>query len=241
MYMSALNFIEETSSSAKSLKRFTALFSLAIGYRSSAIRTACFLTLFLASTGLASAQSLYTNDFQKAETGKVPEDLMVLDGLFAIQEQGGNKFLELPGAPTDTYTVMFGPVTNANVAVSARILSTAKGRRMPAFGVALCGVGGYKLQISAAKKAIELFKGEQVMKTMEYSWKSGEWSSFSLSAVQTKEGVKVEGKVSQDKAEPIVLTFDDTTLLTAGKASITGTPFAGTPIRFDDLAVRAVK
>lgn len=205
------------------------------------LRTLSVIGFLVASISLGQAQALYTNDFQKAEAGKVPEDLMVLDGLFAVQVEGENKFLELPGAPTDTYTVMFGPVTNANVAVSARILSTSKGRRMPAFGVALCGVGGYKLQVSAAKKAIELFKGEEVVQTKEYTWKSGEWSSLHLSALQTKDGVKVEGKVSQDKGEPIVLTFDDTTLLTAGKASITGTPFAGTAIRFDDLGVSSAK
>ncbi|MBA4148031.1 MAG: hypothetical protein H0X66_07925 [Verrucomicrobia bacterium] len=202
-------------------------------------RSALIVAVLFASIALAQAQTFYTNNFQKAEIGKVPEDLMVLDGQFTVQEEEGNKFLELPGSPTDTYTVMFGPVTNANVAVSARIFSTSKGRRMPAFGVALCGVGGYKLQISAAKKAVELFKGEQVMQTMEYTWKSGEWSSLHLAAVQTRDGVKVEGKVSQGGAEPIHLSFEDTALLTPGKASISGTPFAGTTIRFDDLAVVA--
>lgn len=200
-------------------------------------RSALILAVLFASTVFTHAQTLYTNDFQKTEIGKVPDDLMVLDGLFKVQEDSGNKFLELPGAPTDTYTVMFGPVTNANVTVSARIFSTSKGRRMPAFGVALCGVGGYKLQVSAAKRAIELFKGEQVMQTKEYVWKSGEWSSFHLSAVQTENGVKVEGKVSQERGEPMLLSFEETALLTPGKASITGTPFAGTPIQFDDLAV----
>ena len=119
----------------------------------------------------AGAQTHYTNNFDKAEVGTVPGDLMVLDGLFTVREEGGNKFLELPGAPTDTYTVMFGPVTNVNVAVSARIHSTNKGRRMPAFGVSLCGIGGYKLQVAAAKRAVELFKGEALMKTAEYKWR----------------------------------------------------------------------
>ncbi|MBX3731655.1 MAG: hypothetical protein KF791_03575 [Verrucomicrobiae bacterium] len=37
--------------------------------------------------------------------------------------------------------------------------------------------------------------------------------------------------------EPL-LTFDETRVQPAGKASVWGMPFAGTPIRFDNLAVR---
>jgi len=183
------------------------------------------------------AETFYTNNFENAEVGSVPGDLIVLDGLFSVKEEGGNRFLELPGAPTDTYTVMFGPVTNVNIAVSARIHSTNKGRRMPAFGVSLCGVGGYKLQVAAAKQSVELFKGDELVKKADYKWKSGEWTSFHLSAVKTGNGVRVEGKISQEGTEPVTLIFEDTNLLTAGPASITGTPFAGTPIWFDDLAV----
>src|SRR5258708_672354 len=42
---------------------------------------------------------LYENNFEKAEIGKVPDDLLVLEGAFVVQEESGNKFLELPGAP----------------------------------------------------------------------------------------------------------------------------------------------
>jgi len=49
---------------------------------------------------------LYSNGFDKAETGKVPEDLMVLEGGFAVQEESGNKFLELPGSPLETFGLL---------------------------------------------------------------------------------------------------------------------------------------
>ncbi|MFN7139237.1 MAG: hypothetical protein ACK4UN_07860 [Limisphaerales bacterium] len=193
------------------------------------------------SSFLAHGEVLYTNSFDKAEIGKVPEELMVLDGQFAVQEEGGNKFLELPGAPTDTYTVMFGPTTNANVSVSARVYATSKGRRMPAFGVALSGVAGYKMQVAAAKKSIELFKGDKLVQTVDYDWKSGEWTSLQLAAVKKGDVVSVEGKISQGNGKDAVVTFEDSGSLTPGRASISGTPFAGTPIWFDDLAVVAAR
>ena len=72
---------------------------------------------------------LYQNDFQKADLDAVPGDLVVLDGAFAVKEQGQNRFLELPGAPLDTYGVLFGPAEKDGVIASARVLATAKGRR----------------------------------------------------------------------------------------------------------------
>src|SRR6185503_16980334 len=90
----------------------------------------------------ASAQVLYTNGFDKAELEKVPDDMLVLDGGFAVKEESGNKFLELPGAPLETFGVLFGPTEASGLAVSARIQGMGKGRRFPTFAVGLNGVGG---------------------------------------------------------------------------------------------------
>src|SRR4051812_9030800 len=79
----------------------------------------------------------YQNDFEKAELNKVPDDFLVLEGEFAVQEENGNKFLELPGAPLDTYGVLFGPNLKENSSVSARFFGTGKGRRYPTFAVGL--------------------------------------------------------------------------------------------------------
>ena len=43
---------------------------------------------------------LYENNFEKEQIGKVPENFLVLDGGFAVKEEAGNKFLELPGSPS---------------------------------------------------------------------------------------------------------------------------------------------
>jgi len=184
---------------------------------------------------------LYENDFEKAALDKVPEDFLVLDGQFAVKEEGGNKFLELPGAPLDTFGVLFGPTEKEGTAVSARIFGTGKGRRYPTFAVGLNGQGtsAYRLQVSPAKKALELFKGDEVKATVPYEWQSGAWVRLRLQVRKVKDGQwKVDGKAWVDK-EPSawLISFDETEQPVAGKASIWGSPYATTPIRFDDLKV----
>src|SRR4051812_44328057 len=57
----------------------------------------------------------YEKHFDKADVGKVPEDFLVLDGGFVVKEEDSNRFLELPGAPLDSYAVQFGPSATSNV------------------------------------------------------------------------------------------------------------------------------
>src|SRR3954470_15786949 len=78
------------------------------------------------------AESLpYSQDFEKETVGKVPADFLVLDGGFTVKEAQGNKFLELPAAPLDTFAVQFGPAEAENIVVAAAMKGTAKGRRYP--------------------------------------------------------------------------------------------------------------
>src|SRR2546426_2440299 len=172
--------------------------------------------LGLAATLFAQAdKTLYENDFAKAQPGTVPEDFLVLDGQFSVTEEGGNKFLELPGAPLDTFGVLFGPTEKEGVAVSARIFGTGKGRRFPAFAVSLNGVAGYKLQISPAKKLVELYKGDAVKRSESYEWESGKWTNLKLQVRKVKDGEwKVEGKAWQEgsgSGEPAswTISFDE--------------------------------
>src|SRR5437667_2263482 len=130
------------------------------------LTSTCFELVLL--TGLAFGafaqqdKALYENDFEKAALDTVPDDFLVLDGRFAVKEEGGNRFLELPGAPVETFGLLFGPTEKDNVIVSARIFGTRTGRRYPTFAVGLNGQGAtaYRLQISPAKGALELFRGD---------------------------------------------------------------------------------
>ncbi len=195
----------------------------------------------LMMTAAAQAQVLYTNGFDKAEVENVPEEMMVLDGGFAVKEEAANKFLELPGAPLETFGVLFGPTEASGLAVTARVQSTGKGRRFPTFAVGLNGVGGFKLQLSPAKKLVELVKGEEVVASAPFTWESGSWTLLRLQCRKVKDGeFKLEGKAwKQGDAEPKEwqISRAETTESPAGRSSVWGMPFAGTPIRYDDLIV----
>src|SRR5256885_11547396 len=131
-----------------------------------------------------STKAIYENDFEKAELNKVPDDFLVLDGQFAVKEEGGNKFLELPGAPLDTFGVLFGPTEKEGVAVSARIFGTHKGRRYPTFAIGLNGQGStaFRLQVSPARKALELYRGDEVTASATYEWQPGDRKSTRLNS-----------------------------------------------------------
>src|SRR2546421_672577 len=90
-------------------------------------------SLVVSAFGEDTPKVLYTNNFESAQVDKIPSDFLVLDGAFTVKEEGGNKFLELPGSPLDSFSVLFGPTGKENLAVSARVFGTAKGRRFPTF------------------------------------------------------------------------------------------------------------
>jgi hypothetical protein len=205
---------------------------------------AVILSCCLSLTLLAQNSVLYENNFEKEQIGKVPENFLVLDGGFAVKEEAGNKFLELPGSPLDSYSVQFGPTESSNIVVSARINSTAKGRRFPTFGVGLNGIAGYRLQLSAAKKSLELYKGDTAKTNSPFDWNSGHWLRFRLQMHATSSGEwKIEGKVwNPETSEPStwMISFDEKELPGSGRPSVFGSPFAGTPIQFDDLRVEKI-
>jgi hypothetical protein len=193
---------------------------------------------FLAASAVAQ-EATYKNDFEKATVGETPKEVMVLDGGFVVAEEGGNKFLELPGAPLDSFGLLFGPTEKENRTVSARIFGTGKGRRFPTFSIGLNGVGGYKLQVSPGKKAVELYKADALKASAPFEWVSGKWTRLLLTFKKAKDGEwTVEGKAWEDGAkepEKATVSATDTEAPAAGRASIGGSPYATTPIRFDDL------
>jgi hypothetical protein len=209
--------------------------------------------LLAAATTLAltlhagTSRTLYELDFQSSELDKAPADLLVLDGGFAVKADGGDKFLELPGDPLETFGLLTLPKDNfkENIAISARMFGTSKGRRAPTFSAGLCGVGGYKLQISPGKKQIELFRSDTLKAAVPYDWKSGTWTQVRLQVRKTGAASwKVEGKVwthGQPEPEAWTLTYDETVEPPGGRPGLWGSPFSGTPIRYDDLKISTVE
>ncbi len=202
----------------------------------------CLLAFGLAAFTAQAAEPLYQNNFEKTQIGEVPDDFLVLDGDFAVKQEGGNKYLELPGAPLDAFGFMFGPSARHGNEISARMFGTKKGRRYPVFGVALNGVNGHRLQVAPAKRAIELLKGSAVVAKVPFRWGGGEWLRLALWVEQTGDTEwTVSGKVWVDgKAAPAqpTITHKEAKEPRNGKPSIWGSPYSGTPIRYDDIVVK---
>ena len=186
---------------------------------------------------------LYQNNFEKAELNKVPDEFLVLAGDFTVKQEGHNKVFELPGAPLDAFGALFGPTEEDGVVISARVYGISKGRRFPTFGVGLNGAGGYKLQVSPARKSLELYRGDAIRATVSYDWQSDQWTVLRLQVRKVKEGEwQVEGKAwPQNVIEPPwLITAEEKEKPHAGRAAIWGSPYAGTAIQYDDLVLKSV-
>lgn len=208
-------------------------------------RTMGVITVAVAAwLGQAQGNLPYACDFDTAEVGKVPADMLVLDGGFAVRAEGTNRFLELPGAPLESYGILMGPAQKENVCVAARIHGTSHGRRFPTFAVGLNGVGGYRLQVSPGKRELELLKGDVDRASVPFTWQGGEWTHLKLQVRKTADQVwRVEGKAwVAGTAEPAdwTVTTEEREEPKPGRAGLYASPFAGTPVRFDDVIVRAI-
>jgi hypothetical protein len=193
----------------------------------------------------ATAAPLFENNFEQSKLGEVPADFLVLDGGWAVKDAGGNKVIELPGDPLDTFGVLFGPSQVDGVVITTRGKGEGKGRRFPAFAVSLNGVGGYRLQVSASKKVLEIFKGEEGQTSVPFSFESGAWTQLKLQVRKVQDGEwAVEGKAWKDgtpEPKEWTITLKATEAPPEGRPAVWGNPFSGTPIQFDDLKLEAIK
>lgn len=201
-----------------------------------------------AESGGGPSAALYAEDFSGVENGALPGDFMVLNGAFSVQEAAdGNKYLELPGAPIESFAVMFGPAGHEGMITSVRIQADSRGRRHPAFALGMNGLGGYRLRVVPAKRVIELFRGPEesgeMVASAPFDWQSGSWVHLKLQvrAVGDNEW-RVEGRAwMQGAAEPgeWMVTHVEKQKPLPGRPFVAASPFSGTPVRFDDIVVRA--
>lgn len=198
------------------------------------------LSAIFALSSRAVAQSLYDNDFRKATDGDVPKGIDVLNGSFAIKTVDGRKTIEIPGDPVDAYGALFGPENETNLCVQSTIVATATGKRTPEFGVGLADANGYKLWIMPATSRLQIIKGEVVVTSVAFNWKSGVPTTLKLEARKDGDHTIIEGKAwLKGEAEPKdwQIKFEEKGEAPKGRASIWGSPYSSTPIRFTDLVL----
>lgn len=199
----------------------------------------------VAALAVRAAEPLFDTDFSAAAVGEVPDGMLVLDGQFAVREADGGRFLELPGAPLESFGVLWGPAKKDDVTATARAFGTGQGRRFPVFGVSLNGVAGYRVQVVPAKRAVELLKGDEVKATAPFAWTSGAWTRLRVQVRKAGDAEWViEGRAWADgtpEPETWTVTWQEKDPPIAGRAAVWGKPFSGTPIRFDDLRLETAK
>ncbi len=201
------------------------------------------LTLLLCATaGVVSADPKKFNfDCEAWAEGDPPKDVFVVEGKYSVAAKDGGKVLQLEVGELVDANALLGDSANGSASIEAKVLGTRAGRSVPKFGVGVHGQSGYKLIAFAARKELQLVKGDEVIKVVPLTWKSGEWFKLKLEVKKVEEKkwtviAKAWSAAEEEPKEP-QLTHEDTTLKGQGKCSIWGTTFSNTPILFDDIKV----
>jgi hypothetical protein len=185
---------------------------------------------------------LFEQNFEGTAPGPLPKEFLALAGDFAVVTEEGNRVLRLPGSPLDTFGALFGPSHAEPGVVEGRFHGTKSGRKFPTFALSLRGAGGYRLQVSPGKGQLEIYKGDEPLVGVPFSWESGSWTRLRLSLKKGGAGWIAEGWAWKDGGTPSAeaqVRWEISTQPTAGRAAVWGSPFSGTPISFDDLSWKA--
>jgi len=181
---------------------------------------------------------LFEENFNALPSGALPKGFLALAGEFSVVVEGEAHYLELPSSPLDTFGVLFGPASAEPCTLEGRFFGTKTGRKFPTFGLSLRGAGGYRLQVSPGKGQLEIYKGDDPLLGVPFAWQSGSWTHLKLAFRRQGAGWIIEGSAWTEggtaPTEPQI-RWEVATDIAAGRAAIWGSPYSGTPVRFDDL------
>lgn len=180
-------------------------------------------------------------DCESWSEGEPPKDVFVVEGVFSVVTAEGNKALQVNVGELVDANAQIGESANGSASIEARVFGTRAGRSVPKFGIGVHGQSGYRLVAFGARKELQLAKGDEVIKVVPLTWKSGEWFKMKLEVkkIEEKKWTVTAKAWPAGEAEPAeaVMTHEDATLKGQGRCSIWGTTFSNTPILFDDLKV----
>jgi hypothetical protein len=102
--------------------------------------------------------------------------------------------------------------------------------------------------VSPAKRELELCRGSEdageTVAAVPFEWNSGEWVVLRLQVRTTGDDAwRVEGKAwTEGATEPAewMVSYLEKNKPLPGRPFVAGSPFSGTPIRFNDLVVSRV-
>jgi hypothetical protein len=100
--------------------------------------------------------------------------------------------------------------------------------------------GAFAVRAEGGNRFLEHYRDQELKGSLLFEWKSGTWTNLRLQVRKDKTvGWKIEAKAwVEGGAEPAwLIPVADKEDPPAGRASIFGSPFLGTPNQFDDLIV----
>lgn len=203
-----------------------------------------FLILLLSAIAItASAEpKKYVFDCEAWELGDPPKDVFVVEGKFSVvANKDGGKALQVEVGELTDSNALVGDSAAGSASIEAKVYGTRQGRSVPKFAVGVHGQSGYRLVAFAARKELQLTKGDEVIKVVPLTWKSDEWFKLKLVVMKVDEkkwtiSAKAWPAAGEEPKEALI-THEDATLKGQGKCSIWGTTFSNTPILFDDIKV----
>lgn len=201
------------------------------------------IVLSLAFTAIAAAEETKTFSFdcEAWAEGAPPQEVFVVDGNIKIAAKDGGKAIVINPNPITDATAQLGDAANGSASIAVKVFASRKGRSMPRFGVSAHGMNGFRLMVNPARKTLELVKTDEVIKSVPFAWTTDTWTKLRLEVKKTGDAAwSIAGRAwpakGEEPKEPLI-QHTDTTLKGQGKSAIWGTPYAETPIYFDDIRI----
>ena len=188
----------------------------------------------------------FEQDFEKVTVGEAPDDVMEIEGSFAVVEEEGKKFLRVGIEPLAENGIILGPSMKAGGSVAAKIRAFKKRRSYPRFGIGLHGISGYRLRVVPSSGTVELLRNEEVVASEKFEWQADAWTNLKLEIKAAGDGWSIKGwvwpvaeGVNAKQPEKATIEHSDMEAPGQGKASLWGSPYSGRPIDFDEVKVIA--
>lgn len=174
--------------------------------------------------------------------GDPPEEVFVVEGKVQVSLKDGNPAIAVdPTAELAETCAQIGPSAGGRASIQARVFASKRARSVPRFGISVHGMSGHRLMVNAAKKQLELVKGDQLLASAPLTWVSEQWITLRIEVAQASgDQWQIEGKAwtegQEDKAVKVSATAKG--LKGQGKCSLWATPYSQTPVYFDDITLQ---
>ena len=180
------------------------------------------------------------------EGGSDPSLFTKVSGNWQSAKHKGKAVLSLGPEPVQECRTEMGPYLRSyNVSISAKVFSKQKSRIKPRMGVGLFGKNGFILRLAPGQKRIELVQYGEVIAEAPLQWKSETWQFLELTVTGETHHWQVSGRTWGDsQSKPELPTLEkavypsEVTHPVSGRAFLTGSPFSGYPILYDEVIVR---